>query len=73
MHPYRWPTTGKEIAHIENINMADVKEFFSTYYAPANAILVIAGNISLQEVQRLCVKWFESIENRSLLKRRIPV
>ena len=73
VHPYRWPTIGKEIAHIENINMADVKEFFSTYYAPANAILVIAGNISLQEVQRLCVKWFESIENRSLLKRRIPV
>ena len=73
LHPYRWPTIGKEISHIENINMEEVKAFFNTYYAPSNAILVIAGNINLLEAQRLCAKWFAPIEDRSVKKRIIPL
>ena len=73
LHPYRWPTIGKEISHIENINMEEVKAFFNTYYAPSNAILVIAGNINLLEAQRLCAKWFAPIEDRSVNKRVIPL
>ena len=73
LHPYRWPTIGKEISHIENINMEEVKAFFDTYYAPSNAILVIAGNINLSEAQRLCAKWFAPIEDRSVKKRIIPL
>ena len=73
LHPYRWPTIGKEISHIENINMEEVKAFFNTYYAPSNAILVIAGNINLSEAQRLCAKWFAPIEDRSVNKRIIPL
>ena len=72
IHPYRWPTIGKKISHIEDINMQDVKRFFNTYYAPSNAILVIAGNVTLFEVQRLCTKWFEPIENHRVNKRIIP-
>ena len=72
IHPYRWPTIGKTISHIEDINMQDVKRFFNTYYAPSNAILVIAGNVTLFEVQRLCTKWFEPIENHRVNKRIIP-
>lgn len=73
LHPYRWPTIGKEISHIENINMEEVKAFFNTYYAPSNAILVIAGNINLLEAQRLCAKWFAPIEDRSVNKGVIPL
>ena len=73
LHPYRWPTIGKEISHIENINMEEVKAFFNTYYAPSNAVLVIAGNINLLEAQRLCAKWFAPIEDRSVNKRIIPL
>jgi len=72
IHPYRWPTIGKNISHIEDINMQDVKRFFNTYYAPSNAILSIAGNVTLHEVQRLCTKWFEPIKNHRVNKRIIP-
>jgi zinc protease len=60
-HPYQWPTIGKSIDHIENATMTDVKEFFNRYYHPANAILVIAGNITLDKAQALTEKWYGDI------------
>lgn len=60
-HPYRWATIGKEIGHIEQATMDDVKSFFYNFYAPNNCILVVAGNISLERTQALCKKWFEPI------------
>jgi len=60
-HPYRWPTIGKEIAHIEEAKMEDVKDFFGRYYVPNNAILVVAGNVDLPKVKRLAQKWFGPI------------
>ena len=46
VHPYQWATIGKEISHIENATMEDVKDFFFRYYVPDNAILVVAGNVT---------------------------
>lgn len=60
VHPYRWPTIGKEISHIENATLEDVKTFFYKHYAPNNAILSIAGNISFEDAVRLTEKWFGS-------------
>jgi predicted Zn-dependent peptidase len=71
-HPYQWPTIGKELSHIENATMDDVKKFFFTHYAPNNAILVVAGNISLAEVKALCEKWFAPIEKRAVPVRNLP-
>ena len=71
LHPYRWPTIGKKISHIEDINMQDVKAFFNTYYTPSNAILVIAGNVTIAEAQQLCTKWFAPIEDHNVNKRII--
>jgi len=67
IHPYNWSTIGKEISHIENANLDQVKAFFNNYYSPDNAILVIAGNISFEETMRLCKKWFEPIPNRNAI------
>lgn len=64
VHPYNWPTIGKSIEHIEKTNLEDVKNFFDNFYAPNNAILVVAGNLSLSETKRLCEKWFEPIHSR---------
>jgi zinc protease len=61
VHPYKWATIGKEISHIEEATMENVKDFFFTHYRPNNACLVIAGNISLSEVKRLSEKWFGPI------------
>lgn len=60
-HPYRWATIGKEISHIENATMEDVKDFFQKFYVPNNAILVVAGDVTFEEVKRLSEKWFGPI------------
>ena len=61
VHPYRWQTIGKELSHIENATMEDVKKFFFKHYCPANAILVVAGNTTTEQVKALAEKWFGNI------------
>lgn len=58
-HPYKWATIGKEISHIENATDEDVKKFFFKHYVPSNAILVVAGNVTVEQVKVLAEKWFE--------------
>lgn len=60
-HPYKWATIGKEISHIENATLDDVKDFFFTHYIPNNAILVVAGNVTVEQIKALSEKWFEPI------------
>lgn len=72
-HPYKWATIGKEISHIEEATMQDVKSFFKKHYSPSNAIMVIAGDVELDQVKKLCEKWFEPIENVEKPKRNLPV
>ena len=71
-HPYRWPTIGKEISHITNATLDEVKEFFYSFYAPNNAILAVSGNISFEETKRLAEKWFGSIPSRKIKTRNLP-
>jgi len=73
VHPYRWATIGKDIAHIENAQMADVRQFFKKYYCPNNAIMVVAGNIGLEEVKHLAEKWFGPIKPGKKPQRDLPV
>jgi len=70
-HPYRWPTIGKEISHIEEATMDDVKDFFYKYYVPNNAVLVIAGDVNLEAVKELSEKWFGPIPAGSPLDRTV--
>jgi zinc protease len=60
-HSYQWATIGKEISHIENATMDDVKNFFYTHYLPSNAVLVVAGKVTLEQVKKLAEKWFGPI------------
>ncbi len=60
-HPYKWMTIGKELSHIENAQLQDVKDFFFTYYRPNNAIMVVAGNVDTNEIRKLAEKWFGNI------------
>lgn len=72
-HPYRWPTIGKEISHITNATMDDVKDFFYRFYAPNNAILSVSGNITFEETVRLAEKWFGDIPRRDIRERNLPM
>lgn len=71
-HPYRWPTIGKEIRHIENATLTDVKDFFYRYYLPNNAVLVVAGNVTVSEVERLSRKWFGDIPSGKATPKNLP-
>ncbi len=71
-HPYRWATIGKEISHIENATMDDVREFFYKHYLPNNAVMVVAGNVTLEQVKQLAKKWFEPIPAGNVTPRNLP-
>jgi predicted Zn-dependent peptidase len=71
-HPYRWMTIGKELSHIENANLEDVKAFFFKYYRPVNAILVVAGNVTTEKVKELAQKWFGDIPAGDKYERNLP-
>jgi zinc protease len=72
-HPYRWQTIGKELSHIENAQIGDVKHFFYKHYRPLNAILVVAGNVQADKVLELAEKWFGGIEPGEKYNRQLPV
>ncbi len=72
-HPYQWATIGKEISHIENATMSDVKKFFFEHYAPNNCIITVAGNVDIDDVIRLTEKWFSGIPFRNIANRDLPV
>ncbi|WP_019946958.1 M16 family metallopeptidase [Hymenobacter aerophilus] len=71
-HPYQWATIGKEISHIEDATMAQVRAFFAKHYAPANAILVVAGDVTVAEARRLAEKWFGPIPGGTRYERQLP-
>jgi len=70
-HPYQWMTIGKQLSHIENAKLQDVKNFFNKHYNPQNAILAVAGNTTLEEVERLAKKYFEPIASGEKYVRNI--
>lgn len=72
VHPYRWPTIGITPTHIEEATLDDVKDFFYKYYRPNNAILVVAGNITLEKVKQLSQKWFADIPRGTFKGKNIP-
>ncbi|MGI8893829.1 MAG: M16 family metallopeptidase, partial [Bacteroidia bacterium] len=72
VHPYRWPTIGKDISHIEKARLEDVRNFFFKYYRPNNAIMVVAGNIKVDQVRELSEKWFGDIERGPVNNRELP-
>jgi zinc protease len=72
VHPYRWMTIGKELSHVENAKLEDVKKFFFQFYRPVNAILVVAGNVTTEQVKKLAEKWFADIPSGEKYQRNLP-
>lgn len=72
VHPYRWPTIGKDLSHIANATLDEVKDFFFRHYAPNNAVLAVTGHLSWDETRRLADKWFGPIPRREVPVRSLP-
>jgi len=59
-HPYMWPVIGWE-SDIKNWTKQDLENYFHTYYAPNNCLVVISGDVKLDEIKNLAKKYFEPI------------
>lgn len=71
-HPYRWPTIGRTPQHVADATLEDVRSFFHKYYCPNNAILTIAGKVTVAQVKHLSEKWFGAIPKGKVPKRKLP-
>jgi predicted Zn-dependent peptidase len=71
-HPYRWPTIGMDISHIENVTLDDARDFFLSHYSPGNAILALTGNIEPDKAFELACKWFGTIPPGTRKERSLP-
>lgn len=72
VHPYQWPTIGKNLAHIEGFKLSDVTEFYKRFYVPNNAIMVVGGNVTVDQVKTLSEKWFGDVPAGKPIERNIP-
>ena len=72
VHPYRWPVIGLDFSHIASVSLADERRFFLSHYAPNNAVLAVAGNVTLERVRELAEKWFAPIPRREIAPRTYP-
>ena len=59
-HPYHWPTIGYA-EHLNGATVDDARAFFSRYYHPGNASLVIAGEVAAADAFRLAEDLFGNI------------
>jgi zinc protease len=59
-HPYSWPVIGS-MADLSAASHQDVMDFFRKWYGPANASLVIAGDVDTAEVKAAAEKWFKDV------------
>ena len=72
VHPYRWPTIGMCVEHIERATLQSVMDFYHSHYTPSNAILSVVGNITFDDVVRLAEKWFGPLPSSPIAPRSLP-
>jgi len=61
-YPYHWPVIGY-MEDLDTANLQDVKDFFTTWYAPANASLVVAGDFESEQTKALIEKYFAGLSS----------
>src|SRR6266576_2197003 len=70
-HPYHWPVIGS-MADLQAATLADVRQFFQTYYTPNNATLAIAGDITARDARQLVELYFGDIPRGPAVTRTPP-
>jgi zinc protease len=70
-HPYSWPVIGS-MEDLTNASVDDVKQFFTTWYAPGNAILVIVGDFDTKQMRTKIERWFSDVPARGNPEKAAP-
>ncbi|WP_321394385.1 pitrilysin family protein [Emcibacter sp.] len=68
VHPYGIPIAGWR-SELENLSLKDVRDFYDKYYNPANAILVVAGDVTTDHIRTLANKYYQPLKGTPLPKR----
>jgi zinc protease len=71
VHPYHWPVIGY-MNDLDNITLEKAVEFYHTYYAPNNAVVVIAGDVDPTDCKRLLNKYYGGIKAQSIPVKTRP-
>ncbi len=69
-HPYHRPTIGWR-HEMETLNREDALAFYRRYYQPDNAILIVAGDVTPDEVKTLAESTYGKLEKRTPLPKRV--
>ncbi len=70
-HPYSWPVIGS-MADLSAATLEDTRGFFRTYYAPNNAVIVVAGAVTAADVKTLMEQYFGEIPRGPSITRPVP-
>ena len=70
-HPYHHPVIGS-MDDLSAATLDDVKNFFRTYYAPNNAVLVVAGDFEIEQAKTLIHKYFDGVPSITLPSKELP-
>lgn len=69
VHPYRIPTIGLTPQHIAEASADEIRGFYRSHYAPNNAVLAIAGPVTLQQAREEVERWFGPLQRREIAAR----
>ena len=71
VHPYQWPVIGY-MDDLNRITLQKANEFYRTYYAPNNAVLVIAGDVNPASVKKLVEKYYGRLKAQTIPNKTRP-
>ena len=69
--PYGMPVSGY-VDDVKRLTVTDLMAFYGKYYAPNNAILIVAGDTTVEQVRKLAEKHYGPVANRKVEPRRRP-
>ena len=65
VHPYKWPVIGYMV-DLDNVTVEIAQNFHRMYYAPNNAVVVVAGDFDSKEAKRLIEKYYAAIPAQTI-------
>ncbi|MES2965375.1 MAG: pitrilysin family protein [Bdellovibrionota bacterium] len=71
VHPYKWPVIGY-MKDLDNVTVEIAQNFHRTYYAPNNAVVVVAGDFKTDEAKKLIEKYYGAIKSQPIPKKTRP-